>query len=61
MVMVMELADKIIRLLDESGATEIEKLATVDVVRCLVPLSRGSVANSPLRPSESEPTQPEYS
>jgi hypothetical protein len=40
---ILALADKIIRLPDESGAAEIEKLAAVGVVRRLVPLSRESL------------------
>lgn len=37
-------AEKIIGLLDESGATEAEKLAALEIARCLVPHSIGGCA-----------------
>ena len=62
MRMTMELADRIVSLLDESGATEVEKLAAIDIAKYLVPLSRGCTASEASRQhSESEPAQPEDS
>jgi hypothetical protein len=37
------LAEKIIEMLDESGATEVQKLAALDVARAIVPVSMGSL------------------
>lgn len=39
----MILAEKILTLLEESGAAEIEKLAALDIARSVVPVSPGSV------------------
>ena len=38
----MALADKILQLLEESGASEAEKLVALDVARAVVPVSVGS-------------------
>lgn len=43
MEIVMRLAETLMRMLDESGATEMEKLAAVNIVKLLVPLSRKSL------------------
>lgn len=36
------LAEKIIEMLDESGATEVQKLAALDAAKAIVPVSAGS-------------------
>ena len=50
------LAEKIIELLDESGANEVQKLAALDAARAIVQVSDGSLSasadDSPLRPTE---------
>ena len=39
----MLLAEQILRLLDDSGAREVEKLAALDIARAIVPVSLGSL------------------
>ena len=36
------LAEKVIEILEESGATEVQKLAALDIARAIVPASKGS-------------------
>ncbi len=37
------LAEKIVRLLDDSGASEVEKSIAVDIAKALIPVCRNSV------------------
>ena len=37
------LAEKIIKVLEESGATEVERLTAVDIARAMVPVSSASL------------------
>ena len=48
------LAEEIVRILDDSGATEQEKIVAVQIAQSLVSVSRGSLAIS----SERDPFEP---
>ena len=41
----MALAERILTLLEESGAKEIEKLAALDIAKAAVPVAAGSLAS----------------
>lgn len=49
------MAERIMALFEESGATQVERLAALDVARALVPVCGGSL----IEPSEQGPTASE--